>query len=84
MDENEKPKKAAPMSDVQWDEVQCHQKAKARGDMTFTLVGQDRTSPSTICWWILQNIETCPADKLRNALERAIQMRSLPTRKSPD
>jgi hypothetical protein len=62
----------------------CFSKAKERGDLTFTLVGQDRTSPIVICEWIKQNIETCPADKLREAFERAIAMRHLPRRKSAD
>lgn len=66
------------------DDAKCYEKAKARGDKTFTLVGQDRTSPTVICEWIKQNIETCPAEKLREALEDALAMRDLPGRKSAD
>jgi hypothetical protein len=62
----------------------CHAKAQQRGQGTFTLVEQDRSAPSTICWWILQNIETCPADKLRQALEDAIKWRDFPKRKTAD
>ncbi len=63
---------------------ECFAKARKRGDQTFTLVGQDASSPSTICWWILQNIETCPAEKLRDALEDALLMRNTPTRRPAD
>lgn len=51
-------------------------KAKERGDVTFTLVGQDLSSPVVICEWIKQNILTCPMDKLYEALDRAIEMRA--------
>lgn len=62
----------------------CHAKAQSRGQATFTLVEQDRTSPETICFWIMRNIETCPADKLRKALEDAIKWREFPNRKAAD
>jgi hypothetical protein len=62
----------------------CYQRAKARGEQTFTLVAQDRTSPVVICEWIKQNIETCPAEKLVDALMDAIAMRENPNRKSAD
>jgi hypothetical protein len=60
------------------------EKAQARGDETFTLVGRDQTSPKVICEWIKLNIETCPEDKLREALERAIKMRNIPSRRYAD
>jgi hypothetical protein len=79
--ENATPK---PMSDVQWDEVKTQQKAKERQDLTFTLVGQDRSSPKAICFWILENIDTAPREKLEGALDKAIRMRDLPNRKIAD
>ena len=65
-------------------DTQCHAKAKQRDQSTFTLVAQDLSSPKTICFWILENIETAPADKLRKALEDALNMREYPTRKHAD
>jgi hypothetical protein len=62
----------------------CYERARARGDQTFTLVARDRTSPSVICYWIMQNIETCPAEKLIDALMDAITMRGHPGRKDAD
>jgi hypothetical protein len=66
-----------------YDDV-CHAKAKQRGQMTFTLVGQDRSTPRAICFWILENIETCPDNKLRQALEDALAARATPNRKNAD
>lgn len=65
-------------------EERCLEKAKQRGDIAFTLVGQDLTSPATICHWIELNIETAPEAKLRNALERALAMRARMRRKRAD
>lgn len=62
----------------------CAKKAERRGDLTFTLVGQDVTSPETICAWIMLNIKTAPGLKLHEALSKAILMRDLPNRKSAD
>lgn len=62
----------------------CFAKAVARQDHTFTLVGQDVSSPRVIAFWILENIETCPAEKLRCALEDAITMRNTRKRKHAD
>ena len=62
----------------------CHTKAKQRGQSTFTLVAQDKTSPRVICEWIKENIETCPPEKLRLALEDALKMREWPNRKDAD
>jgi hypothetical protein len=42
------------MSNVLEDE--CNRKARERNDHTFTLVGQDLSSPRTICFWIMENI----------------------------
>jgi hypothetical protein len=63
---------------------ECYDKAVARGDATFTVVGQDLTAPATICEWIKLNIETAPAAKLYAALDRAITMRSGANRKAAD
>ncbi len=59
-------------------------KAKERGDQTFTLVGQDLTSPVTIAFWILENIETAPEMKLLNAVTIAVKMRDNFGRKQAD
>jgi len=66
------------------DDEKCFNKARMRGQRTFTLVAQDRSSPRTIAFWILENIETCPAQKLLDALEDAILMRDFPNRKAAD
>ena len=65
-------------------DYECFQKAQDRGDITFTVVGQDRSSPRVICEWIKENIDTCPADKLHEALNRAIAMRNKQYRKAAD
>ncbi len=62
----------------------CYQRAKLRGDQTFTLTARDRSSPRTICFWIMENIETCPPEKLVDALIDAIAMREHPSRKNAD
>lgn len=62
----------------------CYEKAQKRGDHTFTLVGQDRTSPRVIAFWILENMENAPAEKLRCALEDALAMRDTHKRKWAD
>lgn len=62
----------------------CFEKAVARGEQTFTLVAQDRTSPEVVAYWILKNIETAPAQKLRHALDDALRMRDCQKRKFAD
>lgn len=62
----------------------CYNRAKKRGDQTFTLVGQDVSSPQTICFWIMMNIESIPAAKAIDALKDALAMRDLTNRKHPD
>lgn len=66
------------------EDSQCHVKAKNRGQKTFTLVEQDKSAVRTIAFWILENIETSPEDKLRKALEDCLVMRKFPNRKNPD
>lgn len=63
------------------DDQRCFARAQARGDETFTLVGQDLSSPIVICEWIKQNIHTAPDQKLRDALNDAIRMKNLPAEK---
>ena len=58
--------------------------ADREGLERFTLHAKDRTAPSTICDWIVRNIETAPEEKLREALECAIEMRNYSPRKMPD
>lgn len=65
-------------------DTNCHAKAKKRGQQTFTLVEQDASAVKTIAHWIYLNIETCPSEKLRKALEDCIQMRSFPGKKTAD
>lgn len=43
-------------------------------EKSFTLLARDFSSPSVICEWIKQNIGVQPDDKLRSALEVAIEM----------
>lgn len=62
----------------------CYAKARHNGEKTFTLRSQDRSAPSTIAWWILCNIETAPVEKLQEALNDALLMRSFPRRKNAD
>jgi len=63
---------------------ECHAKAVARGQQTFTLVGQDLSSPKVICEWIKENIETASREKLVEALLTAITMRETVNRKTAD
>ncbi len=65
-------------------DTQVYAKARNRGQETFTLVAQDRTSPRTILFWIGENFETAPPEKLRDAFERALRMREFPERKWAD
>ena len=74
----EQTKKAAAM------DGDCYTRAKIRGEQTFTLVARDRSSPQVIVEWIKQNIETCPREKLMDALLDAIAMREHPNRKDAD
>lgn len=53
--------------------VPCYDKAKD-DEPVFVLRAQDLTSPAVICEWIKLNIETAPHDKLRQALESALEM----------
>jgi hypothetical protein len=62
----------------------CFARAQARGEQTFTLVAQDRSTPRTICFWIMENIETTPDEKLLDALKDALAMRVHPNRKAAD
>lgn len=63
---------------------ECYRKAQVRGDVTFTLVGQDESAPVVVCEWIKNNILFCPEDKLFEALKRAIAMRNLTNAKTAD
>lgn len=65
-------------------DCECYAKALTRGDSTFTLVGQDKSAAHLVCLWIAENIETCPAPKLLDALETAISMRDRGKRKAAD
>lgn len=65
-------------------DAECFHRARQRGQATFTLVEQDATSPRVILEWMKENIETCPAPKLYEALARALQMRDFQYRKNAD
>ena len=58
--------------------------AKEKGERTFSLRSQDISSPEVIAFWIMKNILTAPAEKLHQALDDAIEMRSWPNRKHAD
>lgn len=62
----------------------CAARAIKRGQKTFTLVEQDRSSVKTIAHWIYENIETCSEIKLRQALEDCLEWRKFPNRKNAD
>lgn len=81
---NTKPLRDAPESPGRLSDAECFRRAQARGQSTFTLVAQDRSSPRVICEWIKENIETCPPSKLYEALSRAIAMTNYTFRKSAD
>lgn len=61
-----------------------HAKAKQRGQISFTLVEQDRSSVETIAHWIYLNIHTAPPEKLKNALDICLQMRDFAAVKNAD
>jgi hypothetical protein len=66
------------------DDTKVHAKAKNRKQETFTLVEQDATAVETIAFWILKNIMTAPAPKLRDALDKCIRMRAFLDKKYAD
>jgi hypothetical protein len=65
-------------------DAECYEKAKAKGERTFTLRAQDMTSPAVICEWIKLNVECTPAKKLHEALDAAIAMTQHTERKLAD
>lgn len=66
------------------DDNRCAANAAKRGQDTFTLVEQDVSSPRTICFWIMENIETAPDQKLKDALNDALKFRKFTKRKHAD
>lgn len=70
--------------ELQMGEKSCYEKATLKGEPVFTLRGQDQSSPKTVAFWIQENIETAPAEKLRGALEIALKMRITLVRKAAD
>lgn len=61
----------------------CYENAD-QDEPLFVLRAQDVTAPRTVAQWILENIEHAPREKLHEALECAIAMRSWPKRKQAD
>lgn len=55
-------------------DAECFRKAEARQELTFTVVEHDPTGPRTILFWIMENFDTAPAEKLRDAFEGALGM----------
>jgi len=63
----------------------CFEKAKARGQQTFTLVEQDASAARTILFWIMENLGKTPVEKLRDAFEDCLAFQySNVTKKNPD
>ncbi len=72
---------------------ECYRKAKEKGEPTFTLRAQDFTAPLVIIDWIREQVAQeiaptgaarCSDEKLREAFERALEMRNWPHRKVAD
>lgn len=59
-------------------EHKCYEKAKAKGQLTFTVVEQDLTAPLTILEWIRLQIDKqgagAPEHKLRDAFDDCLAM----------
>jgi hypothetical protein len=72
------------MAETECRDHKCFEKARARGERTFTLVAQDYSSPAVILEWIKQNLHVTPEAKLRDAFEDAMTMLKHPRRKNPD
>lgn len=62
----------------------CLETADRESLERFTLIGKDQTAAATVCDWIGRNIDTAPADKLREALDCALRMRETRHRKAAD
>jgi len=62
----------------------CRITADSKGLERFTLISQDKSSPKTIMFWIMENIETAPIEKLTEAFMCALKMRNFPNRKLAD
>lgn len=64
----------------------CFEKARSRGQRTFTLVEQDVMAPIVIGEWIKQGIYTgVPREKLHAAIDDACDMRdSMVGKRIPD
>lgn len=59
--------------------------AKAADDeMLFVLRAQDISSPKVILHWMAKNFETLSDERLRHALESALEMKKFKGRKNPD
>ena len=56
-------------------DYKCFEKARAAGEMTFTVRERDITAPLTILRWIELNFATCPREKLLDAFHDALNMR---------
>jgi hypothetical protein len=62
----------------------CMAKAIEKDELTFTLVEHDKTSPRTVAFWIMENIETAPSHKLHEALEFCLHAREHANRRNAD
>jgi len=71
--------------EVRTRDYRCFEKARAAGQMTFTVIEQDQSAPLTILRWIELNFATCSRQKLIDAFESALNMRdSLRPKKAAD
>lgn len=71
----EDPNNVTVRTNHQVKDQKCSEKAFNKGQLTFTLIEQDKSSPLVIADWIKQNIMTAPASKLYDAIEIAVAMR---------
>jgi len=83
-EERRKPKTLHAGKELKDSDASCYERARAKGLDTFTLIASDLSSPKTIAYWILENIETAPMHKLVDALQHALVMRATPNRKHAD
>lgn len=61
----------------------CFMRARAKGEPTFTLRAQDKSSFAAVVFWILNN-SGAPVSKLQEALRIADMMREWPDQKEAD
>jgi hypothetical protein len=78
------PESQGVIAEAVANDATCYEKAKAKGEPTFTLRAQDMTAPQTILHWMSLNAETLTHTKLASAGAIAAVMRDWPHRKRAD